>query len=320
MLVPLAAFTGHLVLAEVFAAAALVGGLGDLYDIADHAYLPNLVDRRSLIEANTKLGMSESAAEIGGPALAGALVSLLTAPIALIVNAATYLASAAILATIRHREPREVHAGGPLRLTLPLDGLALAWALPRIRPLLLMTFTSALFGGFFAALYVIYAVRDLGLTPAVLGVTIAVGGLGALVGAAMAGRIARWLGAGPALTACLALSATSAIFIPLAHRGGAPAAMLMTAQLFCDGFATAALVLAKSMRQTFTPPAALGRVGGAFAAVGGLAAVAGALAGGELGERLGMRPTLVIACAGLAFSAFWTLASPLGRLRSLESV
>jgi hypothetical protein len=315
--VPAAALAGHLSLVEVFFAAAVIGALSDLYDIADHAYLPSLVDRAGLLRANARLSATESIGEIGGPALAGALVSLLTAPIALVVNAATYLMSAAALATIRHREAIDVGGARRRWLSDAASGLSTAWAATAIRPLLLITATSGLFGGFFAALYVIYAINELGLSPFLLGLTIAVGGLGALIGAALSGPIVRRLGLGPALIVCMFSSALSAVFIPLAYGGRSQAAvMLMLAQLFGDGFATAALIYSKSLRQTLLPVEVLGRVGGAFVAVGGLAAVAGALAGGELGQLIGERLTLAIACAGLIMSAPILLASPLRRMKS----
>jgi predicted MFS family arabinose efflux permease len=314
--VPAAALAHRLTLVGLFVAAATIGALSDLFDIADHAFLPSLVGRAQLVRANARLAATEAAGEIGGPALAGALVSLLTAPVALAVNAAAYLASVAVLATIRHRETPPV-AAAPWRSELTV-GLRFAWRGREVRALLLMGVTTGLFGGFFAALYIVWALRSLGLTAVLLGATIAVGGVGALAGAALAGPLAARLGVGRALIASALLTAAFAALIPLAHGPRALAMiMLMAAQLFGDAFGAASLVYAVSLRQGLVPQDQLGRVGGAFIAAQGLAAVAGALAGGLLGERLGMRPTLALACVGLALAPLWLVASPVRGIHTL---
>lgn len=318
VMVPWAAMVHRLNLAEVFVAAAAIGALSDLYDIADHAYLPMLVGRDLILPANSRLSASESAAEIGGPALAGVLVSLLTAPIALLANVFSYLASAAILAGIRHPEPRRgSRDGAPDRIDL-LGGVALAWRTAAIRPLFLSECVLSLFGGGFSALYVIFAINALRLTPAMLGITVAMGGAGSLIGAGLAGPVARRIGIGPALVASLSVSTVSAALIPLAAGGPWLAmAMLMAAQLIGDAFGTSALIYAKSLRQSLLPEEALGRVGGAFTAAAGLAAVTGALVGGVLGGAIGMRPTLAIVAAGMTLAAAPLAFSSLRRLREI---
>lgn len=318
VLIPWAALVHQLNLVEVFAAAAAVGALSDLYDIADHAYLPTLVGRDLILPANARLSASESAAEIGGPALAGALVSLLTAPIALLANVFTYLASAAILAGIRRPEPRRGARGGEAVKIDLLGGLTLAWRHDAVRPLFLSECVLSLFGGGFSALYVIFAINALKLTPAMLGVTVAVGGVGSLIGAGLAGPIARRIGIGPALIASLSVSTVSTALIPLAAGGPWLAmAMLMAAQLVGDTFGTTALIYAKSLRQSLLPETALGRVGGAFTAAAGLMSVVGALSGGALGGVIGMRPTLAIVAAGLILAAAPLMFSSLRRLREI---
>ena len=318
LVVPWAAFNHRLNIAEVFFAAAVIGGLNDLYDIADHAYLPTLVERDLILAANARLSASESAAEIGGPALAGALVSLLTAPIALLANIVTYLASATLLAGIRHREPRPSGAKARISPAGLMAGFAIAWRTPAVRPLMLSEFTSSLFGGGFSALYVIFAIDALKLTPAMLGITVAVGGAGSLIGAALAGPAIRRIGIGPALIVSWGASAAAAMLIPLAAGGPRTAmVMLMAAQLIGDSFGTAALIYAKSVRQSLLPVEVLGRVGGAFTSGAGLATVAGALVGGELGGAIGMRPTLIVVAAGMLLALVPLLLSPLPRLRRL---
>lgn len=318
-IIPIAALAHALTMAALIAAAASVAGLSVLFDMADHAYLPVLVEPAQLIDANTKLGTTESVAEIGGPAVAGILVSALTAPIAIAANAATYLISAAILAGIGKVEPTP--AARPSMRHWRADiaaGLKLAAGEPRVRPLFAAALSSGLFGGFFSALYIVYAIDVLRLTPALLGLTIAVGGVGSLAGAALATRLAQRLGIGVALIAAGTLNALFDLFIPLAGGGRLEAmALLMTAQFFGDAAGTAWLIYAKTLRQGLLPNQMLGRVAGVFAAASGLAMIFGALIGGELGQRLGARPTLLFACAGFALAPLVCLASPLRRLRAI---
>ncbi len=319
LIIPGAALTHHLQIALVYLIGALVGGLSSLYDMADHAYLPSLVSREELVGANSALGGVEAVAEIGGPAFAGGLFSVLLAPLALAVNSLTYLASGVILLSIRRSEPRGAPDAEDSEGVAELGrGVTMAWRLAEIRPLLLLVLTSVLFGSFFSALYIPFAVTTLRLTPAMLGLTIAVGGIGALAGAALSPWLARRVGLGPALILSGVLAALFNLFIPFA--GGPPArgmAMLMAAQFLGDAAGTAMYIYIASIRQGLLPQASLGRIAGAFAAATGLASILGALGGGALTAALGERTVLIIACLGQAAAPLWCLASPLRQLRTL---
>lgn len=305
--IPLAAWLGLLSLMHLYVAAALVGALSVAFDIADHAFLPILVTPAQLVDGNARLAATESVAEIGGPALAGVLFQLLTAPLAIALNAVTYLTSAAILATIRAAEPPPGRAAAPASHPLAdaVEGLRAALGDPVLRPILLVTTFSSLFGSFYSALYIIMALKVLGLTAAMLGATIAVGGAGALIGAAAAGPLIRRLGVGPALVLTGVVTGAASFLIPLAALPGLPGgrsgamAMLMGAQLLGDSFGTVSQVAGRSLRQAVTPQALMGRVGGVFAAAPGLTAVVGALAGGWLGGTIGPQAAVFIASAGV---------------------
>jgi len=318
---PLAAWLRVLGLGQVFAAAALVAAASALFDIADHAYLPSLVGRDRLTEANARISATESIAEMGGPALAGLLFQWLTAPFAVAVNAATYLVSAAFLARIASRE--SLPEPPPRRARRWLDGVrtgaAAAWREPVVRPLLVLAAGSGLFGGIFSALYIVFALRTLGLTPALLGITIATGGVGALAGSLMAQPLARAIGTGPAILASALAAAASTLLIAFSPPGILPAmTSLIAAQLLGDSFGVVTLILAVSLRQSGLPGELLGRTGAAFQATAGAAAVAGALAGGLLGQALGVRTALFVAAIGLAIAPTLGCFSPLSRLRKIS--
>jgi MFS family permease len=316
--VPIAAWLHLLSMVQLYAVAAAAGAASVLFDIADHAYLPRLIGRSDLMEGNTKLGVTESIAEIGGPALAGLLVQLLTAPIAIAVNAFTYLVSAGFLSTIKAEEPAsEAKERRPWHRNLAL-GFSTIFALPLVRPLFLMAISSPFFGGFFSALYAFYAIRVLHLTPAMIGITVGMGGVGSLVGATMAAPIMRRLGVGPAILICYLISALSAFFVPMAH-GSQQAAMawLIAAQLLGDSFAVAAIVTATSLRQSVVPLELMGRVAAAFQVGGGAPVIAGALLGGLLGGVIGARAALFLSATGISLSLLWGFLSPLWRLEEM---
>jgi MFS family permease len=301
--IPLAAWAGALSLGHIYLVAALVGALSVAFDIADHAFLPILVKPSQLVDGNARLAATESAAEIGGPALAGVLFQTLTAPIAIVVNAVTYLASAVVLMTLRATEPPPPpREPGPARHPLAdfMTGLRAALGDAIIRPILLITAFGDLFGSFYAALYIIMALKVLGLTPAMLGLTIGMGGVGAMIGSAAAGPVIRRFGIGPALVLTGLITGLASFLIPLAHgRPWMAMLTLMLAQLLGDGFGTITQIARRSLRQAVTPQALMGRVGGVFAAASGLAAVVGALVGGVLGGVIGPRETVFIASAGV---------------------
>lgn len=318
---PLAAWLHLLTLLQVYAAAALVGAGSVLFGIADHAYLPSLVGKARVADANAKIGATESLAEMGGPALAGMLFQWLTAPIAVAVNAATYLVSGLILARIESPEPPRDPA---LRRRGWVDGVVTgartAWREPRLRALLFMTGVGGLFGGFFGALYIAYVLRELGLGPVLLGLGIATGGLGALVGSLLAQRVGRWLGVGPAICITGVLSALGTLIVLLAPRQpvGATAALVIS-QFLGDAFGVVPLILAMSLRQVLLPHSLLGRVGATFRALNGGVLVAGALAGGALGGVFGLRATLIAAICGLLTGPLYGALTPLWAVKAMPT-
>jgi len=321
--IPLAAWSHRLAMGQIYIVAALVGALSVLFDIADHAYLPSLIAREQLVDGNAKLATTDALAEVGGPALYGVLFQFLTAPIAIAVNAGTYLFSAAALATITAREPPPTRATQRASIRFIGDfriGLAAAVADPAVRTLLILATASALFGAFFSALYIVFAVRQLHLSASMLGATVAVGGVAALFGAAFAGRVIGRFGIGPAFVVTGIVASAGSVFVGLA--GGRPFVgmmMLMVAQLIGDSSGTVTEIAARSLRQSLVAPALMGRVGGVFALAPGVTGIVGALVGGWLGGEVGARHALLMATAGLILVSMIGLFSPLLQMKAVEA-
>ena len=318
--IPVAALLHVLTLPQLYVAAALVGAASVLFEIADHAYLPGLVARDQITQANSSFSATESVAEIGGPALAGILFQVLAAPIAIAANAVTYLLSAVFLAGIRKAEPTpapEPHARWTDDVRL---GFGTALRHPLVRPIFLSSWMQNLAGGMFGALYIIFCVKVVGLNPGLLGLTIAAGGVGALIGAGAAGWLSKRLGVGRSFLGAQVLVALVIAIIPLSPGNptqGMP--FLVVSQILGDAFGVATLILGTSLIQTVMPVAVLGRVNATFKAVGGGLAVLGAILGGLLGEAIGVRGAIWVGVAGLAIAPLFSLPGPLKRLHAMPT-
>ncbi len=313
--IPFAAIAGILHLELLLFVAFLIGILTLLFEVAAQAFLPILVPHEQLAEANSKLELGRSAAEIAGPGVAGGLVQLVTAPFALLADAASFIASALLLAGIRVAEsPRPRDADSRVREEIG-EGVRWVWRHPVLRPLTGATGILAFFNSLLEAVYLLYLTRHLALAPATLGVIFALGGIGFLLGAVAAERVARRVGVGRTLILALALVGLADLAVPLV--GGPPqliAPVLIGAQL-CFGVAlTIFKVIAASLRQGSTPDRLQGRMNATVRLlVEGLTPL-GALAGGVLGQGIGLRLTLLAAVGGELLAALWLLCSSVRKL------
>jgi predicted MFS family arabinose efflux permease len=318
---PVAAVFGALTMAHLIIVAALTGAATAVFVIAKSAYLPRLVAVDQLVEGNTKLQTTEAVAEVAGPSVAGFLIQAVTAPIAILVDAVSFLWSAWWLRRIDALE----ETAPPAQPEHPLSDIVEGWRACRADPivfsLLLGETTFALFGGFFAAIYMLFTLRTLGLDEATVGVIIGVGGIGALWGAWAAEPLTRAMGYGRAIIVSIALWTFANVLIPLSEGQGAlTVPLLVTQQLIGDGFLSAFIILAVSVRQTALHPDVQGRVGATFQLAGGLALPAGALMAGPLADVVGPGAVLWIAIAGAAIPLAILAWSPLWTLRSLAEM
>jgi MFS family permease len=315
--IPAAALLGRLSLGYLAAVAAATGALTVIFDVAYGAYLPSLVAREHLLEGNSKLGVTASLAEIIVPGLTGLMVQLISAPLTLLVDAFSFLASAFSLGLIRQPEPprKPAATGDSVRREIG-QGLRLTLGQPVLRALAVFNAWSAFFGAFYGALYSLYALQVLGVQPVLLGLFIGAGGLGALAGAAVAGRFTRRLGLGRALKAALLVTLPLAPLTPLA---GGPlwliALCMFTPQLIGDLFDAIFDITTLSLRQAITPGAWLGRVTASMNVLSGGAFTVGLLVGGALGSLLGARNTLWVAVMGSVIGKLLFVFSPPAALR-----
>ncbi len=307
--IPLAAYAGAVSLPLLYAVAVITGIATVLFDVADHVFINDLVGRRRVLDANAKRETAEAIAEISGPAAGGALVAWLTAPLAIAVDAASFVVSALLLGRIRKRET--IAAEGSSSFVADVrTGIGVVWRDRAVRSLFLGTSTLTLCMSFMASLYTLYALSDLGLTPTQLGVAIGFGGVGALIGAALAGPAAMRWGPRRSLIGALVVGAIAQVLIPLAPPTPWIAmAFLIAAQVIGDGALTVYLINETSLRQRLLPAHSLGRAAATWQVAGGVLAPAGALIGAALAETIGMRPTLWMLALGVGAAALWLLAA-----------
>jgi MFS family permease len=314
--ITVAGLTGSLTITHLGLVAALGGAASSLFDIASHAYLPVIIGRKHLVEGNSKLSATDSAAEIVGPGLAGLLIDLLTAPIAVLLDAVSYLWSAAYLLRIQRREERHPDASSDRGFGSPLEGLRIIWRHTVLKVLLLSFGTWAFFGGFFFSLYMLYTLKTLGLSNTTVGFVISFGGVGALGGALLAQRLLEKLGPGQAITLAWAVSQLSALFIPLASVG-LTVPLLILHQLLSDGFMMAAIIMSVSVRQSITPQHQLARQAGAFDFAEGAMMPLGIILSGITAEIIGVTPTVLIGVLGGLSVPVLLALSPVLRLREM---
>ncbi|MBF6591020.1 MAG: MFS transporter [Ktedonobacterales bacterium] len=314
---PLAALLGALSMGYLYGVALLAGALTVLFEVAYLAYLPTLTSREHLVDANARLEASQSVASIAGPGLAGFLVQALSAPLAIAADAFSFLVSVGFLGLLRTPEslpvpPERRHLWREIG-----EGMRMALGHPLLRATLLSSGITNFFSAILNSLFVLYATRQLGINPAGIGSIFLLASVAGLAGALAAGRVARRLGVGPTIVLAELLIGVGAAIIVLA--GGS---LVLTIGIITGGLAVIAIgdslynINVVSLRQALIPDALLGRVSASLRFVIWGAQPFGALLGGVLGERFGLRATLGVVAAGYLCAFASLLVSPLRAVRT----
>lgn len=313
--IPLAAFLGLLRMEQLYLVAALAGALTVMFEVANQSFLPALVAKEEIVEANSKLSASSSLAEIGGPALTGVLVQAITAPFAILFDALSFLVSALCVGLLRGAEDGLRSAPAHERQNVWREmrvGMNLLLGHPVLRAITLSASTMSFFGGAFAALYGLFVIRELGVAPALYGALVTMGGIGALAGALVAAPLVRRVGLGRTLLGAMLLSRGVALLTPLASGPPIVAiAMLMTGQLVGDFGMEVYLINEVSLRQSIIPGHLLGRVSASVQFLTEGMVPLGAILAGLLAGMIGIRATLLLATSlSFVLSSAWMLCSP----------
>jgi predicted MFS family arabinose efflux permease len=273
-----------------------------LFDVSYQAYLPSLVDRDSLLAGNSRLAMTESLAEVAGPGLTGLLVQWITAPMAILFDAVSFLCSAISVWMIRKPEPPPKPVAEPDMAREIWDGLNTSWRDPVLRALAGRAGSGAFFLGFGGSLYFLFTVRELGLSAATVGVIISIGGAASFAGAWMAERLAARFGTASCLIGSSLLIGFAMLLVPLALGPG----LLLAAQLGDLGWPVYN-INERTLRQKIVPDHLMGRVNSAMQLVFRGVLPLGALAGGALAQLIGVRSAMFAGALGFLVSTAWLI-------------
>lgn len=317
--IPLAAWGGWLRMGVLYGVSFVVGTLNLLFEAAYAAILPSLVPAEQLAAGNSRLQASAALAEIAGPGLAGWLVQAFTAAVAVVGDALSFMASAALMTMLRVEEA--AHAPTQARVSLRhelVEGLSAVLRHQYIRPLTLCSGASNIFINMHLAIYVLYLAREMGFTPAQIGLLYSVSSVGGLLGALAANRVAQWLGLGRAIISETVAVGVAATAIPLVSTLGPSSLPLLALLHGLWGFwLPIYIVNAASLRQLSTPNQLLGRVTASARFISWGAATVGFLLGGIIGERLGLLPALYVAGCGLLLAPALVIFSAIRGLQAM---
>ena len=319
--IPIAYAAGELTLAQLYVVGFLVGVCTVFFDVAYQSYLPALVERDQIIDGNSKLEISRSSAQIGGPGVGGGLVQAFTAPYAILVDAISFLGSGTFILGIRKQEPPPVvqHEGGKKpSLWLELkEGLRFVLGNPNLRAQAGCTGMSNFFSNVSFAIIVVFLVRQLGLSPGVIGLVFSLGSVGSLVAAFTSNRISRRFGIGPTSIAMAALFGPAALLIAFAPEGNAAIPFLVLS-VFVFGFTVVVYNITQvSYRQAICPPRLQGRMNSVMRFIVWGTIPLGSLAGGALASWIGLKETIIVGAIGGGGSFLWLLLSPQRRLKEM---
>jgi Na+/melibiose symporter-like transporter len=320
-LVPVAAATGQLSIGLLYAVNGLVGTLNMIFDVGALSYVPFLVERDRLSEANARLQVSSAVAGISGPGLAGLLVGLITAPVTLTVDAVSYLASAIGLISVTRREPdpEPVPPGFSVRRSIA-EGFQTVFGSPLLRSLITQSTALNLFFGSFITIFVVYAVRTVHLSTLELGIVIGASAVGGLAGALLATRARKALGYGKAMAvATIGVSAAPLLLLVPRHASVPTVIIMVAAQLGYGSSISAFNVNAITLRQVVTPTRLLARMNATYRMLIWGAPPVGAVAGGLLGSAVGLRAAVVISLIAMTSPILWIFFSPVFRLSEMPT-
>jgi MFS family permease len=302
--IPLAALFHLLRLEWLYIIAFISGSLTVFFEIAYQAYLPSLVEQEHLLEGNGKLETSHSLAQIVGPGLAVWIVQQVTAPLAMLIDACSFLIAACFLCWIRKAEPAKEPSKQGQKIWKEIsEGLKIVLHHRLLRLIAYYNGTINLFSSATMSIAILYIVRDLNIKLSIYGFILAIGSLGALLGSLLAKPLANRFGVGPTIVGAIILYGTGSLFLPLAGIVRILTLLFLVLSWFLQGLALMVFNITQvSLRQRLIPQQFQGRLNASMRFLVCSMLPIGSLIGGLLGETIGLFPTITLASIGMCFA------------------
>jgi len=321
--IPFAYMLDMLTMAQLFLVVFVVGTMTVFFEIAYPSYVPGLVGRERLMEANGKLQVSESVAEVVGPGTAGVLISALSAPVVILLDAVSYAVSALSLMKLPSdaapHAPKDADRKAPSVWASVREGFSVIKQHALLRWCTVAAVFTSLFFSAVMAVYFLFLIREAGVGAAEIGVITAIGSAGALCGALVADRLTLRLGVGPTLVLSLVFPALGYLVLASVHGNSVAAVATAAVASFVALFGIPVFdVTVISFRQAVTPDHLLGRVNATVRTFAWGALSVGSLLGGALGTALGLRQAVLVSAIGLFVPSLILLLSPARGVRRLD--
>jgi MFS family permease len=321
--IPLAYLLDALSLWQLFVVAFAQGTMTAFFDVADQSYLPEILDRDDLMDGNAHLEISTSVAQIGGPVLGGNLIAVITAPLAIAVDALSFFISGGFLSAIRRRESKPARrltaAGRPTSMRTDIgEGLRYVLGSRYLRPIAICTGTSNLFGAAMFGVFPVLIWQELRLPPAFFGTVMGLASIGFLVGAALSNRLPRAIGLGPTIAVSAALGSPAMLLLAMTPAALDGAAVTLFAGWFVVGLAQVVYNVAQvSLRQAITPLEMQSRMNATMRFIVWGTIPVGFVMGGVMASVMPVREAMVIAAVATFASIVPVLISPVRSLREI---
>ncbi len=317
--IPIAYGLDVLTIWQLYGVGFAFGVLTVFFDVAYMSYLPSLIARDQLVDGNSKLEISRSGAQLAGPALAGVLIQALKAPLAIVLDALSFLASGLFVLGIGKREevPERESGKSPLhgmRSELS-EGLRYVFGHKYLRWIAASTATFNFFGNVMFAIFLVYAVRELGLSAGTIGVVFAIGNVGYLAGALTTNRVASKIGVGPAIVGGAA-TGMAALLVPLAPESS-PVPFLIAFGVIAGYGVVLYNVTQGSFRQAITPERLQGRMNSVMRFIVWGVIPLGTLLGGALASAVDLKTALWVGAVGQSLAFLPVFLSPVRTLREM---
>ena len=310
--IPLAFMFGILGLYQLYLVAAVVGVFTVFFDVAYQSYLPALIDRADLVEGNAKLETSQSAAQVGGPALAGFLIQMVGGARAIAADAAAFLVSALFLWSIKKEEPSPSSSSSdtdPSFLLELKEGAQVVFKNPTLTRIAGCTATSNFGASMSFTVFLIFVYDQLLLSAEVIGIVFGLASIALLIGAILASRVAKAIGLGRALALSTLLFGISTLGLPFALFGS-PILVLVVFHMIGNFGLPIYNINQVSLRQAITPDRLQGRMNATMRTIVWGTIPVGSFIGGTLGAQIGIVWTIVVGGAMTAMAVVWIIFGP----------